>query len=454
MKTKSTGFKETEIGPIPEEWEVSELGDIAKVVSGFAFSGTEISSSGECPIIRLASIGGGRVFLDDAVRYSGIATEIPDQFWVSKGDLLIAMTGGDDSNLETAAGRVGKYFEDRKALVNQRVGKIVVTKPELIDKVFLYFWLIQQSVTRALATNAHGSAQSNLTVGHIDHLILPTPPLTEQARIASILSSLDDKIELNRQMNANLEKMASALFKRWFVDFEFPDEKGRPYKSSGGKMVETEMGEVPEGWRVSNFIAVIESSLNGDWGMESETEGYKNKVFCIRGADIPELKEGRMGKMPIRFIKDTNFKNKRLLIGDVVIETSGGTPTQSTGRCALITDELLSRFEYPLICSNFCKVVRFKDANLAAYLYLALDEMYKHDDFFQFENGTSGIKNLDINSLLESLEVKIENRVSLQFSQLFGVLYRMIQKNGWQNYALSQIRDSLLPRLMNGKIRV
>lgn len=98
-----------------------------------------------------------------------------------------------------------------------------------------------------------GSAVPTLNRNHIHPIEIMCPPLPTQKKIAAILSSLDDKIELNTRMNKVLEEIARALFDRWFVEFEFPNADGMPYKSSGGKMVESEMGSVPEGWKVGTI---------------------------------------------------------------------------------------------------------------------------------------------------------------------------------------------------------
>ncbi len=98
-----------------------------------------------------------------------------------------------------------------------------------------------------------GSVVSHIRVGDCYKFKISIPPLNEQRAIANILGTLDNKIDVNRQMNSTLEQIAQALFKRWFIDFEFPDENGNPYRSSGGRMVDSELGEIPEGWGVGTL---------------------------------------------------------------------------------------------------------------------------------------------------------------------------------------------------------
>ena len=115
---------------------------------------------------------------------------------------------------------------------------------------------------------------------------------------------------------------------------------------------------MPDDWRMGTFSEIIESTLGGDWGKEAPTGNYTERVFCIRGADIPEVKAGNKGKMPIRYILPKNFSNKKLVADDIVVEISGGSPTQSTGRVAAISQSLLDRYDSGMICTNFCRAIK------------------------------------------------------------------------------------------------
>ena len=112
-------------------------------------------------------------------------------------------------------------------------------------------------------------------------------------------------------------------------------------------------------WKKGVFADLIESTLGGDWGKESPSGGNTEMVYCIRGADIPEVKAGNKGKMPTRYILPKNYVAKRLLPGDIVVEISGGSPTQSTGRVAAISQSLLDRYDKGMVCTNFCMIVMY-----------------------------------------------------------------------------------------------
>ena len=151
---------------------------------------------------------------------------------------------------------------------------------------------------------------------------------------------------------------------------------------------------------------VISEVKSGDWGKDSPTENYTTEVLCVRGADIPELCKGNVGKIPQRFIHNKKATSKILSANNLIIEISGGSPTQSTGRIALISDKILSRYSKPLICSNFCKAITATGVQ-PEYLFNYWLYLYNKDAMFSYENGTTGIKNLDFNSFIQEQDISI-----------------------------------------------
>ena len=151
---------------------------------------------------------------------------------------------------------------------------------------------------------------------------------------------------------------------------------------------------------------VISEVKSGDWGKGSPTENYTTEVLCVRGADIPELCKGNVGKMPQRFIHNKKATSKILSANNLIIEISGGSPTQSTGRIALISDKILSRYSKPFICSNFCKAITATGIQ-PEYLFNYWLYLYNKDAMFPYENGTTGIKNLDFNSFIQEQDISI-----------------------------------------------
>lgn len=277
-----------------------------------------------------------------------------------------------------------------------------------------------------------------------------------QKKIACVLSALDSKIELNNIINAELEAMAKTLYDYWFVQFDFPDENGKPYKSSGGKMVWNEelKKEIPVGWKVNLFSEWITNDKSGDWGKEQPEGNYTEKVYCIRGADINGLNGLGELNSPERYILEKNL-HKVLELSDLIVEISGGSPTQSTGRLAFITKETLARFDAPIICSNFCKAVTIKDKILLYNFVFHWKSIYDAGVLFGYEGKTSGIKNLLFESFVSShFTVVPEKTIANKFYNFMEQLEAKKQKNLFENQKLTKLRDWLLPMLMNGQVTV
>jgi type I restriction enzyme S subunit len=200
-------------------------------------------------------------------------TEKPEEF-ISEEDYIEWMQRGYPEKgdivftTEAPLGEVAQLKSEKVALA-QRIITLRGKRDRLNNNYLLYAlqsdYVRDQILSRATGTTVIGIKQTELR-----KVILPLPPLPEQRAIAEILSSLDDRIELNNRMNRTLESMAQAIFKQWFVDFEFPKSPLRPgeggplavgevtYKSSGGRMVDSELGMIPEGWRVGKLPEMIE----------------------------------------------------------------------------------------------------------------------------------------------------------------------------------------------------
>ena len=203
----------------------------------------------------------------------------------------------------------------------------------------------------------------------------------------------------------------------------------------------------------SYLIDYISNIIGGDWGKESPEGNNNTKVYCVRGADIPSMEYGNKGNAPIRYILEKNYENKKLNPNNIIIEISGGSPTQSTGRTAYITKSILDMYNSPLLCTNFCRAIEAKSDILSPFVYMNLKLMYEDDIFFNWENGTTSIKNLALNDMLSNLGVKSPNEIDLKdFYLLFNSIINKISNNSNENIKLEQLRDTLLPKLMNGEI--
>ena len=299
------------------------------------------------------------------------------------------------------------------------------------DSKFVYYFVTSPWFREiAIKSMVGSSGRQRVQQSVLENLEVNLPPLEEQRRIAGILGSLDDKIELNRRINANLEAQAQALFRSWFVDNE--TQNNNP----------------------GFFNDIIQTTLSGDWGQETPKGNYISEVYCIRGADIPDIKCGDKGKLTTRYILEKNLKNKKLSENDLVVEISGGSPTQSTGRICLITRALLDRLGKDVICTNFCRALK-PIPDYSFFIYLYWQYLYNNNTMFSYENGTTGIKNLNITDFINKEPIIIpEKKKILEFNKVLQPFFDMIYKNGRESEYLSALRDTLLPKLMTGEIAI
>ena len=150
---------------------------------------------------------------------------------------------------------------------------------------------------------------------------------------------------------------------------------------------------------------IIETFISGDWGEETVAEDTPNSVFCIRGADIVPITNHCFNGIPQRFVCDKTIENKTLKTGDLIIEKSGGSPTQSTGRIVYVSEDLI-KAKGNVVCSNFCTAFRVKTGWNPLYVYYYWQNVYNHGAFFNFEGKTSGIKNLQLDNALSAIDIE------------------------------------------------
>ena len=329
-------------------------------------------------------------------------------------------------------------------MISQRQFYLRCDKKRVIPEYLVYYFHSHEGQGKLLSNVSQvGVPSIAQPSSFLKTIEVPLPSLETQRRIVGILDSFTKKIEVNNQINRNLEEQAKAIFKSWFVDFE-------PFQNR--EFVDSELGRIPKGWRIGHFSDVISSTVCGDWGKDSPTGNYTEEVYCIRGADIPEVNAGNKGKMPLRYILPKNIKTKRLSAGDIVIEISGGSPTQSTGRSTLISDALLSRYKRVMICTNFCRAIT-PERGYSFWVSVLWKKFYSSSVFFQYENGTTGIKNLDLSSFIENEPIIIPPKeIAIKFEELGNSFVSTIFGNGLESEHLSTIRDTLLTKLMSGEI--
>ena len=421
------------------EWKEVRLGDVCSISSSKRIFAKEYQTLG-VPFYRGKEIiekqRGNNVSNELFItreRYE----EIKENFGVpQKNELLL-----------TSVGTLGVPYVVKEEEFYFKDGNLTwFRKFNGLDVEYLYYWFLSPYGKNEIDSKAIGSTQKALTIETLCKFNIKIPSEVEdQRRIASLLSSLDRKIELNNKINADLEEMAQTIFKNWFVDFE-------PFKD--GKFVDSELGMIPEGWKVGSYSEMIESLISGDWGKETPQGNYTHEVACVRGCDFQDINNGVRGKTPQRYILEKNYQTKHLKDKDILVEISGGTATVSTGRTSLVTEELLKKYKHDIVCTNFCKVLR-PLSQFSSYVYYSWKYKYDNDIMFGYENGTSGIKNFAIKDFIEKELVLIPKEQDIvEFQKIIDNLQKQKQIKGTENTTLFLLRDTLLPRLMSGEIEV
>ena len=325
-----------------------------------------------------------------------------------------------------------KGFAENEVVFGSTEYIVMRAIPGASDPVFIYYLATSPSFREvAIKSMVGSSGRQRVQQDVLENLELVLPDYETQVRVGKVLSAFDDKIELNTQINHNLEEQAKAIFKSWFIDA--PECKA---------------------WDSVPLKELVVAMRNGDWGKDNPCGNNTEVSYCIRGADIPDVNAGNKGKMPIRYILPKNYEKKHLVEGDIVVEISGGSPTQSTGRCAVISQALLDRYEQKIVCTNFCKALKPLDG-YSHFLYYYWAYLYKKGSFFAYENGTTGIKNLDIAGIIENEFLQLPPiEIIEKFNELCDKIASTIFANGTETERLAQLRDALLPKLMSGEIDV
>lgn len=327
-------------------------------------------------------------------------------------------------------GRVGAYcgnvnYTNKRCWISDNA--ILVKAKDKFDSKFIYYNLIYQDLHN-LRT---GSSQPLLTQGSLKKVQISCPILKEQKAIAHILSTLDEKIEVNNKINKTLENMAKSIFKEWFVDFEFPNEEGEPYKSSGGEMIESELGMLPKGWEVKSLGDVSNITMGQSPSGSSYNEENIGEVFYQGRTDFSF-------RFPIRRLyttepkrmanKDDILMSVRAPVGDINIAN-----------------------ENCCIGRGLCAISSKLD--IQSYLIYRMFNLKSNLDIYNGEGTVFGsINQKDLKSL--KFTISQNNLVEKRFDDLIKSLDLTINNRTVESLRLTEIRDSLLPKLMSGEIRV
>jgi len=385
------------------KWEKVEIGKVSKVISGFAFKSKDFQSVGT-PIIKIKSIKDENIVLDESDCVDS-AIEVPIRFHLSKGDILISLTGSHITLPSSVVGRVARYRHETNSYLNQRAGKFINIDNERCHKDYLFYFLLQKDTLNKIANKAQGAAnQANISPGDVEGVEINLPPLPTQRKIASILSAYDDLIENNLKRIKLLEEKAFVSYKLLVKSEKFLTKafsevadfiNGYPFK--------------PGDWKEEGLPIIKIKELKA---------GVQNDTPRNDGENIPEK----------YFIE-----NKDILFA---WSASIGAYLWCSGK-SILNQHIFN--------------VKPFDKDLHNWLYFSLLE--KIPDFINLSNGATmqHIKKSALGMVYLPVPPK---KIYEEFQKETDPVLNLIVNLHQQNTKLREARDILLPKLMNGQIEV
>ena len=350
------------------------------------------------------------------------------QTWFRKGhpqknDVLIPTVG--------TIGSVA-FVNESHGCIAQNIIALRINESKCLGE-FLYYYLKLNSSRMAMLGLDIGSVQPSIKVPHLMNMAIRIPSIKKQRAIAATLSSLDDKIELNNRINKTLEEMAQAMFKRWFVDFEFPDENGQPYKSSGGEMEESELGLIPKGWKVESLDSIADY-LNGLAMQKYRPEGEEF-------VPVIKIRELNQGKSDLQSDKASPNIDSKYIVndGDVLFSWSGSLDVKiwCGGKGGLN--------------QHLFKVTSDRYEKWFYYLWTK-HHLEKFRGIAQDKATTMG--HIQRKHLQESFVVVPAQEALERMDSVMRPIFDIFITREIEAATLVAIRDTILPKLISGEIRV
>ena len=350
-----------------------------------------------------------------------IGTDLSKYKLITKGKFACnPMHVGRDERLPVAL-----YDEEEPAIVSPAYFMFEVIDNSILKEDYLMMWFRRPEFDRICWLHTDGSVRGGITWDDICRLELPIPPIENQLEIVNSYKAITERIALKQKINDNLAETANALFCKMFF-----------------------ATSIAEKCDVGTFSQLIKETIGGDWGQEQPKGNYTSKVTCIRGTDIPALNLGSISAAPTRYILPKNLSSKRITADNIVVEISGGSPVQATGRVALIPDAVLAYHKEDLICSNFCRIMNIR----SEYLYFFFQYwtyLYRNGVMFNYENSSTGLKNFNFSAFITEEKIQIPPiDIARRFNATLEPIYKEIFSVGFEIEKLVEARELLLPHLM------
>jgi type I restriction enzyme S subunit len=406
-----------------EEWRTFKLGDIAEIVGG----GTPSTAKDE-------------YWSDDIPWITPRDLSGSDEKYISRGERNISQNGLENSSakllpagtvLLSTRAPIGYLRIALNPLSTNQGFKSLITKPDLVSNEFLYYLL--KSQVSYLKSVGVGSTFAEISGGTLSRLEFRFPPLHEQIKIVEILSLLDEKIDLNHKTNQTLQEIAQAIFKEWFVDFNYP--------GATGEMVDSKMGLLPKGWRIQN-LGELSSTITKGTTPTTLGDNFVEKGVRFLRVDCIDETYGIDESKSLFITQETHEKLRRsqLMQNDILITIAG-----SIGRLSIVSERVL-----PANLNQAIGIIRI-DENIVPvnYIFQYLKQPIIRNKLLSgvTQSVQANISLQDLRSLLIIIPSK---QILLSYKIILGVIQGYIDNNNNQSTSLQKIRDLLLSKFMRG----
>lgn len=402
-----------------EEWKEYKLKDVTSVLGDGIHGTPKYDENGAVFFINGNNLENGKIIIKENTRRVSVEESIKHRKPLTDRTILVSING--------TLGNVARYNGEPCIL-----GKSACyfNVKEEFDLIFIYYVVANGEFRKDIERLATGTTIKNVSLETMRNYTFYAPSLKTQKQIASILKSLDDKIEVNRKINENLEQQAQALFKSWFVDFE-------PFKD--GEFVESELGMIPKGWRVGtvNDVCCFES------GFAFKSTTYKQEGE-YRLITIKNVQDGYLDVNGSVCLDELPAKMPQyclLRIGDILLSLTG-----NVGRCCFVDEERL------LLNQRVAKL-KPRIKNNWGYIYTLFRNPSFKDRVVSIARGTAQANLSPIETSNMKIIIPID-KVLEDFSAIVDESYRIMINNMIESRRLAELRDTLLPKLMSGELNV
>lgn len=396
------------------EWKEVTLGEVSSKIGDGLHGTPKYDDEGSYYFINGNNLNCGKIIIKDDTKRVGIEEFVKNQKELNEQTILVSING--------TIGNVAKY-NNEPCILGKSACYINVIKE--VDKEFIYYVLTSANFKRNIINEATGTTIKNVSLKQMREYKFNIPcNISDQCRIASILSSLDRKIELNNKINADLEEMAQAIFKNWFVDFE-------PFKD--GKFVDSELGMIPEGWKVGTLKDLLYLR--------------KDSIKAANKGNLPYLP---IDTIPMHCLVATDFKSN----------DEAKSSLQTFEQNDIVVGAMRVYFHKVILapCKGItrttCFVLSVKNENALAYSLMQCNQ----DEAISFAEKTSKGSTMPYavwdGGYGEYKVVIPPSEVMKSFNDLLSNFFSKMNKNAIENSRLSTLRDTLLPRLMSGELEV